>query len=588
MQRDDSDRETSPVQRIGSPLRPRFLWVVGALVVFAVVWQGARRAPGDGSLRASDEADAAETEAPARKGAIGAYLDSMEGPPLGLPEVSEARNLGDSMDAFYRRRAWEPAWFGRGWLGGTKLVSEAEAVLSIAGEAEAEGAIRSGGLGLDRLGETLDALGRDPSEETLAEADAALTWTALHLLSQLAYGPVLPEEAGIRWRVAMREVNLAQILDEARDHGFRDLEARVQPDHRRYGQLEEVRERYRSIVEDGGWPRVPEGDVLGVGEEGDPERLAALRRRLEAEGFLEGDEPGEKSVYSRELAEAVGRFQATRTLKQDGKLGPRTQEELNVPAERRLRQIELNLARWRWTPEHVWEDSIVVNIPAYHLWRYVDGESRLDMDAVVGRPDWPTPVFSDEVKYLVLNPAWNVPVSIVRDEILPSYRKNPAYLEENDMVLLEGWGDEARVVHPSRLEELAAGEPRGLHVQQRPGPRNPLGTIKFMFPNENNVYLHDTAARSLFDEAARDLSHGCVRVAKPYELAADLMREEGWSPADVEARIRGGRDEETVSLPREVPVHLLYWTVEVRPDGVLHFYKDIYGIDRAQERAFES
>ena len=566
-----------------------FLFSLGlsVSVLLGVACTEVAEIPGESVVHADDGDPDAAAERP-REGAIGEYLDGIEGPPAGLPAASEARALPSHLDAFYRRRAWEPAWFERGWIGGQKLVPEATALVEIARRAEEEGKVRSGSLGLDDLGRRLESLERSPTAKVLAETDAALTWTALHLLSQLAYGPVLPQEAGIRWDVAVREVELARALDEALGDELEDIETRVAPDHPRYQRLVEARDRYRSIVENGGWPRVPKGDVLEVGQEGEAARIRALRHRLAAEGFSPGDGVDGPPVYTAELAASVKRFQSTRTLDQDGKLGPETQEELNVPAEVRLRQIELNLTRWRWVPEQVFRDAIVVNIPGYHLWRYADGEPRLDMGVVVGKPDWPTPVFSDEVEYMVLNPAWNVPVSIVRDEILPKLRENPAYLEENDMVLLEGWGEEARVVDSRRLVELASGDGGGLHLQQRPGPSNPLGTIKFMFPNDDNIYLHDTAARALFGEADRNLSHGCVRVSRPYDLAADLMREKGWSPRDVRSRIAGQGEEENVSLPEKVPVHLLYWTAEVRPEGDLHFYEDIYGIDRAQEKALRS
>ncbi len=565
----------------------RSVWLIAGLIALAGVWIEVGPLGGDALAPRAGEGETTASESEARRSqtAVGAYLDGLQGAPAELPAASEDRNIRRHLDAFYQLRSWEPTWFDQGWLRGVKAIPEARALLARANDAQAKGMVRPGSLEVDLLASRIDALERDPQPEELARLDVALTWTALHFLSQLSYGPVLPSEAGIQWGVALREVDLAGILDQSLEDELRGLEARTEPDHPLYRRLKEARSRYRAIVERGGWPKVPEGEVLEIGAEADPKRLRALRLRLAAEGFLEDDATEmSPAVYSPELAGAVGRFQATRTLMRDGRLGPSTREELNVPAERRLRAIELNLTRWRWIPDEIWDESVVVNIPGYHLWRYVDGEPRLDMEAVVGTSGWPTPVFSDELAYLVLDPAWNVPVSIVQEEIIPKLEENPDYLEENDMVLLEGWGSDARVVDSGRIFELASGNPGSLHLQQRPGPKNPLGTVKFMFPNRFNVYLHDTSARALFDEADRNLSHGCVRISRPYELAAELMEDEGWTPENVEQRVGRGQKRE-VPLPEKVTVYLLHWTVEVRPDGALHFYEDIYGIDRTQKVA---
>ena len=578
------------------------VWIA-ILAGLSTVWLGGRRPPAadlegrvEGGrtesrgeeLSTEGAKDVTAVEGPS-PGLVGRRLATLDGAPLELPEASEGRRLPRHLEVFYRRRGGEPAWFAPRWLRGLRPTPEVRTLLLRAKEAEETGQVRRGSLAPERVAVALDGL--DPEDEArLAEVDAALSWTALHLLSQLAYGPVLPSEAGIVWRVDLRQVDLARALDEALDEGLEDLERRVEPRNPRYRQLQEARDRYVRIVAGGGWPRVSEGEVLKPGDAADPTRLRALRQRLAAEGFLrrardseEREGVGSEPVYGLELYRAVARFQATRTLEVDGKLGAKTQQELNVPAAERLAQIEVNLARWRWVPDSVFEDAIVVNIPGYHLWWLVDGKPRLDMEVVVGKPSWPTPVFSDEVEYLVLNPAWNVPASIVRSEVLPAVLRDPGYLAANDMVVLEGWGDAARQVHPMRVHQVTGGR-QELRVQQRPGPSNPLGTIKFMLPNELNVYLHDTAAPALFAEADRNLSHGCVRVAKPYELAAELMREEGWSAREVEVRVRR-RAQHAVPLPEPVPVHFLYWTAEARPDGTVHFYEDIYGIDRSQQEA---
>jgi len=234
-------------------------------------------------------------------------------------------------------------------------------------------------------------------------------------------------------------------------------------------------------------------------------------------------------------------------------------------------------------PDDFGPRAVIVNLPGYNLDVEEGGRQVMSMRVVVGEEGWETPVFSDRIRYLVLNPYWNVPNSIFTKEILPELRKDPGYLYAHDMEVVAGERDDSQVVSPSRVWEV--GGASGLRVRARPGAANPLGKVKFMFPNEHDIYLHDTTAAALFEEADRNASHGCIRVERPFELADYLMRDDPqWNGGQLRAAVDGG-EQRDVKLPEPVPVYLLYFTAMPGPDGGIAFYEDIYDLDRTQVQA---
>jgi murein L,D-transpeptidase YcbB/YkuD len=510
------------------------------------------------------------------------YLQQLSGPPLGLGDAA-AGSLVEPVRTFYQRRGAQPAWFVEG-----RPRPEAGRLIDFL-------------TGLD--GEGLDPLDYRPRE--LAQALAAvrngeagvrpedvevgLTWAALLAASDLRHGRATPEVVEKRWLVKRDRVDLPQVLQQGLDRGevVAALEA-LSPQHPQFRALLAALQRYREIARNGGWPRVPEGPVLREGERGDAARLHALARRLQIEGFL-GEVPASLAAapqpaapqpaagaapakaaaqpatapYGPELADAVRRFQSTRTVEIDGSLGPETQKELNVPVATRLRQLALNVERWRWVPDDFGTRAVVVNLPGFHLYALENGTPVMTMRTVVGEEGWETPVFSDRIRYLVLNPYWNVPPNIFAKEILPAMQRDPSYLWTHDMEWMENRDS----------------------VRQRPGPENPLGKVKFMFPNDHDIYLHDTPADALFDEPDRQLSHGCIRVEHPFDLADWLVRDNPkWNGGQLRAAIDRG-EQRDVPLEEPVPVYLLYFTASPRADGAIAFYEDIYGLDRAHGRA---
>jgi murein L,D-transpeptidase YcbB/YkuD len=253
--------------------------------------------------------------------------------------------------------------------------------------------------------------------------------------------------------------------------------------------------------------------------------------------------------------------------------------ELNVPVETRIRQIEINMERWRWLPEKLGDPAIVVNIPDFTLDVLENGRPRLEMRVVVGKAVDRTPVFSDEVSYVVFGPSWHSPQSIVMEEILPARQSDPDYLTRKGIRVFDGSGPEAREVDPHGLGGWFGPDETRLAFRQDPGPENPLGRVKFMCPNQFDVYLHDTPADHLFQQRLRAFSHGCIRVEKPHDLANYLLqRKDGWNPERIAAAMDSARDE-SVTLPQPVPVHILYWTAWVDEAGRPQFRADPYGLD---------
>ncbi len=309
---------------------------------------------------------------------------------------------------------------------------------------------------------------------------------------------------------------------------------------------------------------------------------ATLARRLRLLGDLTEGVESQGDLYDVCLADAVARFQRRHGLEATGRLDPRTVRALNVPPSRRVEQLALTIERWRWLPRRFAAPPLVVNIPEFHL-HAADPAHRLLMKVVVGRAyRHRTPVFAAEMTHVIFRPFWNVPLSIQREELVPHAEKDPGYLAAGGYELL----DAGRVVQVAptadTLEYLRSG---ALRLRQRPGSRNALGLVKFVFPNAHGVYLHDTPAQELFARSRRDFSHGCIRVEDPVALAAWVLRNEGgWTLDRINAALHGTETID-VKLARPILVFVLYGTAIVSEDGEVRFFEDLYGRDAALARA---
>jgi L,D-transpeptidase YcbB len=323
------------------------------------------------------------------------------------------------------------------------------------------------------------------------------------------------------------------------------------------------------------------------------EGVDKLVKRLQFLGDLETSLATGSRTYSEEIAQGVKRFQTRHGLEANGKLGPQTIAELNQPMSHRVEQLRLSLERWRWLPHDFAEPPIVVNIPEFKLRAFdAPGKLALRMPVVVGKAmRTQTPVLDDDMKYIVFWPYWNVPPSILRGEMIPKIAKDPTYLQKNNYEVATYSGQVVTdgMVSDEVLAQLRAGK---LMVRQKPGPKNALGLVKFIFPNDNNVYLHSTPAQSLFSRTRRDFSHGCIRVEDPEALAVWVLRNNpGWTKGRVEEAFKAGKEKQ-VNLTRTIPVLVVYASAVVEEDGQVYFLEDIYGHDKSlaklEEQAYAS
>ena len=444
-------------------------------------------------------------------------------------------------------------------------------------------ALRLDGYPLEELVGAVTAVRSGHSTaEQLATADVLLTSAYVALAEDLLSGQVDPKSLSQDWHIsAGREAVDSAVARSLREPRLDSAIARMRPRDADYDALRRALVRFRALAANG-WPTVPEGKALKPGQSDSPARLAALRERLRAEGF---GAPAESStaaaaaavavpaigaargtaaagVYDRALAGQVAQFQAHHGIAVDSILGAETVKSLNVPASFRLGQIAANLERYRWLPRAFGDRYILVNVPAFRLEAHDTGQRTLEMKVIVGQEyeGKKTPVFSDSMETVVFRPYWLITPDIQAKETEPKIAADPGYMAAND---LEYYRDH--------------GETR---IRQKPGDKNSLGLVKFLFPNSFNIYLHDTPQRELFNKDVRAFSHGCIRLEKPAELAQWVL---GWDAARVEQAMHG-KDNQSVKVPRPVPVYITYFTAYTR-DDVLHFGNDLYDRDASLVQA---
>jgi murein L,D-transpeptidase YcbB/YkuD len=414
----------------------------------------------------------------------------------------------------------------------------------------------------------------------LAELDLLLTDAFLIYSAHLLEGRTNPVTRCAEWNAECEEADLATVLQNALLSGT--IERTISdllPREPNYFLLCRKRSEYIAIMNKGGWPLIPAGPDLNKGDY--EERVPAIRERLTMVGDRPRKKVKEELLFDDDLDEAVRQFQKRHGLASNGKIDARTLMAMNVPVAERLRQIEVNMERWRWCERDFGERYILINIANFELDVVEHDTTVLSIKAIVGKPYRSTPVFSGKMTYLVLNPSWNVPKTIAVEDIIPRVIKDKGYLTRNNYKVLQGWGNSEREIDPSTINWVALNENYFLYrFRQDPGPTNALGRIKFMFPNEYDVYIHDTPARELFSKDSRDFSSGCIRIERPIELAEYVLNDTiKWGKKQI-VQVTKESSERTVGLPRPFPVHLLYWTAWVTDKGILQFRNDIYDRDK--------
>ena len=439
---------------------------------------------------------------------------------------------------------------------------------------------------LDELHRLLSDLlkAKRPSAELLGNVDVVLSATYATLGQDLLTGQVDPSTVSQDWHIkptpAQVDSALARYL---RDTRFDLSVTQMRPEYPEYKDLQKQLVRYRQLIAKGGWDSVPDGKSLKPGDAAPIERLTALRARLRAEGYDVGageesasaSEPAAKGrttaakpskqptagmgTYDRALAAAVAQFQREHGIVVDSALGKETMQSLNVPATFRLGQIAANMERYRWMPRSLGDRYVFVNVPSFRLQAFDDGKQVMEMKVIVGSEyqDKNTPVFSDSMQYVVFRPYWNATDSIMAKELWPKAEADPTFLERNDYEVVTENGKQ--------------------RIRQKPGDKNALGMVKFMFPNTFDIYMHDTPEDQLFAKDVRAFSHGCIRLEKPEEMAQWVL---GWTPEQVQQAMESGPDDRHVTLKQKVPVYIVYFTTFMR-DGRLYFGNDLYARDGA-------
>ena len=511
---------------------------------------------------------------------------------------------------FYRERQYQLAWFKN-----HQPVPQVEILQGIIAKAQDEGLnpkdyqVKD----LKKLFSELEAARADSARRNTLERqiDVALTGTYMKWASDFYRGIANPrDKKNTAWQVKPNKIKLHKaLLTFLGERKSRYNYYEFAPLHPEYDHLRKALAAYREQERAGGWPVLPANLKLRPGQTS-PAVLALRQRLLGGAGSPGGGQatpppaampvslrdsagpgtaatPPAAQVYDDELVSAVKSFQEDAGLKPDGVVSGQTLLQLNVPIGTRIDQLILNMERWRWLPKRFEPSYLLVNIPEYTLHVVEDNKEVFNMRVIVGKSLNATPIFSDKMEYVVLAPYWNVPYSIIEKELKPKLIANPNYLDRIDMEVVKGSGRKAVPISPASIDWANVTEKTWRYtLRRRPGPENDLGNVKFIFPNTNDVYLHDTPHRELFSQTQRSFSHGCVRVQDPLRLATYLLRDKsGWDQQTILDTI-SRRREKYIQLKEKLPVYLVYFTAWADADGHPHFRDDIYGHDKALAREY--
>ncbi|WP_283566008.1 L,D-transpeptidase family protein [Hymenobacter sp. H14-R3] len=501
---------------------------------------------------------------------------------------------------FYRERQFRLGWFKQ-----HQLVPQAATFLTVVAKAKDDGLDpkRYNVKQLDDMLSTLKSVGQDTARRNQLERklDVALSGTYFAWASDYYRGVANPRDTkNDAWKVKRNKIKLDHALmtilrERESTYPYYDFA----PLHPEYDYLKKALALLRARQASGGWPTLPATTRLKPGDA--LPAVSLLRQRLLGDEAT-GQAPATVAAtatpvnnvtapatasYDSKLVAAVKIFQRDLGLPPTGLVSGETLRQLNVPIQDRVNQVILNMERWRWLPKKFEPDYLLVNIPEYRLRVYEQGKEALTMRVIVGKTLTATPVFSDKMEYVVLAPYWNVPYSIIDKELRGRLVANPHYLDRLDMEVVKGYGRKATVINPATINWANVTQANFKYtVRRRPGPKNDLGNVKFIFPNSNDIYLHDTPHDELFSQTKRSFSHGCVRVEEPVKLAAYLLRNNpAWSQPVIEDTIAQHR-EKYITLKEKLPVYLVYLTAWADADGHAHFRDDIYGHDKSLAKEY--
>ncbi|WP_375452156.1 murein L,D-transpeptidase [uncultured Devosia sp.] len=510
---------------------------------------------------AQDSAAAIPTRvviAPPQSATARIIKDALSSAYYGAAKGGTAYGEAQKLYFFYGERHFEPIWLTQAPSGDVAFSASAQKILKLFLQAGAEG-LRPG----DYLTPDLDVAGAKGDPLKMAALETAFSAAAMRYASDIYTGRIRP--MSISENLDIQPKNLDQsalMLKLAASDDPGAVLAALEPTHPEFLALKAA----LATFDDGSVTQpvtIPAGVTLKPGMTDD--RVPLLRQRFELIAVPD-------TLYDDMLVEAIKTFQASLGLTTDGVMGPATVAALNGGSAITRADIVANMERWRWMPRDLGAFNVLVNLPEYRLAINRDGKEVYTTRVVIGATAHQTPIFSDAIRHIVVNPYWNVPASIIANEIAPKTRANPGYIASQNMDLLYN----GNVVSASSVDWLAVGNSFPFRVRQRPGAGNALGQIKFLFPNKHDVYLHDTPSKSLFARDYRAYSHGCIRVQNPMDFADALMANETTiTRASLEAMF--GTRETWVNPEHQIPVHLAYFTLRVEPDGSLRSFGDVYG-----------
>lgn len=451
------------------------------------------------------------------------------------------KNFEPDLISFYRNRKFAYAWYDK-----NGLIEPANNLFNRISNIEDEGITNK--LPYDSLfANIIESASKDP--KPVAASDLMLTAQYLAYAKFAWEGLSEKQSLEMEWLLPRKKISTQELLDSL--IAGKDI-LEIAPVYRQYALLRNALKKYNDLKAAGGLPLI-EADKKTYKKGDSSKTVAVIRQYL----FLTGDiaSNSNSDIFDSTLQDGVKNFEIRNGFKDDGIVNTTLIAEMNYPIDKRIEQIMVNMERSRWVPVHLNEDYLIVNIPEYKLHVYEQDSLAWSMNVVVGKDQHKTVVFNGDLKYIVFSPYWNVPPSILKNEILPGIKKNPNYLANHNM------------------------EWNGNSVRQKPGANNSLGLVKFLFPNSHNIYLHDSPAKSFFREDNRAFSHGCIRLAEPKKLATYLLRNDSsWTDVKISTAMNGSK-EQYVTLPKTIPVFISYFTAWVDRQGRLNFRKDVYKRD---------
>ena len=479
---------------------------------------------------------------------------------------------------FYRERKYKPLW-----LDAKGRLNRAYDLLHTIIHAEDEG-LEPSDYYLEEIKKYWDSKQHGES----IYLDLLLT-AALYRYSNHVYsGRFDPRDLDVDWHIQNRPLDVRSLFaDVAKKKSIAQTLKELPPQHSGYQLLKKELRRFRELKQQGGWQKFKQGPTLEPGMH--HRQVKQLRQRLEMTGDLVECCLRDIDIFDQTLAEAVKRYQLRHGLQADGRVGGQTRRSLNITVDARLRQIRINMERWRWLPRKLGKRYLIVNMTGFELYIVDNDSAVLAMPVIIGKSYRSTPSFSGLISTMEYNPYWTVPANMTVEDYVPRQINDPSFFAKKSFKLYRGWGQNALEIDPQTVNwKQVDKEHFPYWLRQDPGPKNALGRVKFLFSNPYEIYLHGTPDKHLFDRVVRTFSAGCIRVKDPVQLAAYLLNDGSQQmEEEILANIHLGTNQK-LSLPTAVPIYLVYWTAWVDQYGSINFRHDIYGRDARLNSLFGS